>query len=132
MNNNLTKNKPVTVVLWGGIAYEDILPFIKELEKLNEIKVCALVNNKPHKEKDNYPVIYANELADCNYNKILITAEAAYDNIITDIKKMNIDVSICEKAWDYIRPKLLSLDCFYQFPLKRQLFILNKIWRKEV
>lgn len=45
---------------------------------------------------------------------------------------MNIDVSICEKAWDYIRPKLLSLDCFYQFPLKRQLFILNKIWRKEV
>jgi len=114
--------------LGGGMAYEDMLPFIKELEKLNRIKVCALVNNKPHneKEKNGYPVIYANELGEYHFDRILIAAESAYDSILTDIKKMDIDISICEKAWDYIKPELLSFDCFYQYSLKKQLFFLKR------
>lgn len=119
------------IIIWGcGGMFDMVSSFLEELENIGEIRIVAVVNNRPHEEKTagRWKVIYAEELRRMDFDRIVITASWAYESIKTDISYMDIDTKV-DEIWEYIRDKILLMDAWDNYNMAWKKLILKQAWR---
>ena len=119
------------IVIWGcGGMFDMVSAFLEELEDAGEIHIVAVVNNRPHEETTvgKWKIIYAEELKRMDFDRIVITANWAYESIKADIKNMNIDTRVSE-IWEYLRDKMLLMDAWDNYNMLWKKLILKQAWR---
>lgn len=119
------------IVIWGcGGMFDMVSSFLEELEDAGKIHIAAVVNNRPHTETKTgrWHILYAEELKKVDFDRIVITANWAYESIKTDIRSMEIDANVSE-IWEYLRDKMLLLNAWddYNTPWKK--LLLKQAWR---
>lgn len=86
------------VVIWGiGKIYNRLVNIIHYFEKINQIKIVALVTNEllKYKTLDGYPILSKSELKTLKFDYLIIASEVYFKEIVDDAEH-NIGIERCK------------------------------------